>query len=65
MEALYQVNKSTYVDGRSEYWVSRYSEDGYVGTLADTVYEDGADATNWCLFHGTKEECEEYVRLHQ
>ena len=58
MQETYQVNISDTVDGKSIAWVSRYSPDGYVGRLTDTVYSDGSDSTNWCVFAGTKEECD-------
>ena len=57
----YQVNISDTVDGKSIAWVSRYSPDGYVGRLTDTVYSDGADSTDWCVFTGAKEECDNYA----
>lgn len=57
-QETYQVNISDTVDGKSIAWVSRYSRDGYVGRLTDTVYSDGSDSTNWCVFVGTKEECD-------
>lgn len=56
-----QVNFSEYVDGSYNYWMSDWSSDGYVGKLTDTVYMDGSDTTNWCLFVGTEEECREYI----
>ena len=58
---MFQVNYSEKVDGSSYYWISRYSPDGYVGKLVDTTYMDGSDTTNWCMFTGTKEECQEYI----
>ena len=56
-----QVNISENVDGQVTAWISDWSEDGYVGELTDTVYSDGADRTNWCVFCGTEEECQEYI----
>ena len=56
-----QVNISTDVDGNVTPWISDYSSDGYVGELIDQYYEDGADVTNWCVFVGTQEECQEYI----
>lgn len=61
MEKIMQVNLTERVDGTREYWTSIYSEDGYVGQLVDTVYADGADTTDWCLFVGTQDECESYI----
>lgn len=60
-EEEYQVNVTETVDGNSIAWVSRYSGDGYVGKLTDTVYSDGADVTDWCVFTGTKDECDNYA----
>lgn len=60
----YQVNVSTSVDGEVTAWISQHSADGYVGTLVDTQYVDGYDTTNWCVFTGTKEECEAYIAEH-
>ena len=61
----YQVNVSESVDGDVTPWISEWSEDGYVGTLVDTQYMDGCDTTNWCVFVGTRSECEAYIRKHQ
>lgn len=58
-----QVNVTDYVDGRREYWISEYSADGYSGALVDTVYKDGCDTTNWRVFVGTEEECQQYISL--
>lgn len=63
MKKIYQVNLTEKVDGSQEYWVSKWDADGYVGITTDTVYSDGVDQTNWCLFTGTKEECEHWVAL--
>ena len=59
-----QVNLTEKVTGESYYWVSQYDINGYVGKLTDTVYTDGADTTDWCLFVGTEEECEDYIEAH-
>lgn len=59
-----QVNISTSVDGIKTPWISDWSKDGYMGELVDTQYSDGADTTNWCVFCGTQEECEEYINKH-
>ena len=64
MEELFQVNITETVDGNVDVWISRYSDDGYVGILTDTAYEDGDDRTNWCVFFGTKSECESWVKNH-
>lgn len=61
---MYQVNVSTSVDGEVTAWISCYSADGYVGTLVDTQYMDGCDTTNWCVFAGTRQECEAYIAKH-
>lgn len=61
----YQVNYSEKVDGSSYFWISKYSEDGYVGILTDTVYLDGSDWTDWCQFVGTKQECEEFIKKNK
>lgn len=61
-EGRYQVNVSESVDGDITPWISEWSEDGYVGTLVDTQYMDGCDTTNWCVFVGTRSECEAYIR---
>lgn len=63
-EGRYQVNVSESVDGDITPWISEWSEDGYVGTLVDTQYMDGCDTTNWCVFVGTRSECEAYIRKH-
>ena len=44
-----------------EYWISEWSEDGFVGKTIDTTYSDGADTTDWCVFCGTQEECEKFI----
>ena len=60
-----QVNISEKVDGQVTAWISDWSEDGYVGELIDTQYLDGADRTNWCVFVGTQEECQEYIKTRE
>ena len=60
----YQVNVSESVDGDITPWISEYSNDGYVGKLVDTTYLDGSDTTDWCVFVGTRSECEAYIRKH-
>ena len=60
----FQVNVSTSVDDEVTPWISEWSEDGYVGVLTDTVYADGCDTTNWCVFTGTRQECEAYIAEH-
>ena len=60
-----QVNYTTRVYGTSTYWISEWSEDGYVGELTDTIYQDGSDSTDWCQFVGTQEECEEYIKSRE
>ena len=61
---MYQVNVSESVDGEVTPWISEWSEDGYVGKLVDTTYLDGSDTTDWCVFVGTRSECEAYIRKH-
>ena len=58
----YQVNVSTSVDDEVTAWIGEWSADGYVGRLIDTQYMDGCDETNWCVFVGTRRECEAYIR---
>lgn len=60
----YQVNVSTSVDNEVTAWISRHSAGGYVGVLVDTQYMDGCDTTNWCVFAGTRQECEAYIAEH-
>lgn len=60
----YQVNVSESVDGDVTPWISEWSNDGYVGRLVDTTYLDGCDTTDWCVFVGTRSECEAYIRKH-
>ena len=57
----YQVN-CTYNYGEVYAWVSLWSADGYVGRLIDNVAADDCKETNWCVFVGTKEECEKWVK---
>lgn len=59
-----QVNYTEKVNGDSYYWMSQFDENGYQGMLIDTQYEDGADTTDWCVFAGTPEECEQYIKKH-
>lgn len=59
-----QVNVSESVDGDITPWISEWSEDGYVGKLINTTYLDGSDTTDWCVFVGTRSECEAYIRKH-
>ncbi len=60
----YSVNKHTSVDGVVTYNIVSYSPDAYVGELVDTQYSDGASTTYWGIFHGRKDECERFIRLH-
>ena len=60
----YQVNVSTSVDDEVTAWISQHSADGYVGVLVDTTYIDGSDTTDWCVFAGTRSECEAYIAEH-
>ena len=61
---MYQVNISESVDGDVTPWISEWSKDGYVGKLVDTTYLDGSDTTDWCVFVGTRSECEAYIRKY-
>lgn len=61
---MFQVNRTTTVDGDVNYWISDYAEEGYVGELVDTQYSDGCDKTYWCIYAGTQEECEAYIAQH-
>lgn len=56
-----QVNYSEKVSGESYYWISNWSNNGFVGETIDTQYADGADTTDWCLFVGTEEDCKAYI----
>lgn len=59
-----QVNMSyDFVSDSVTYWTSEWSADGYKGRLNDTVYEDGASWTDWCLFVGTDEECAKFISI--
>lgn len=60
----HQVNISESVDGDITPWISEWSEDGYVGRLVDTTYIDGSDTTDWCVFVGTRSECEAFIHDH-
>ena len=54
----FQVNIHYSVDGSVSTSITRYNENGYVGELVDTQYTDGADSTDWCVFHGSRKQCE-------
>ena len=56
-EQEFQVNLHYSVNGETTTSITKYSEDGYVGNLVDTQYEDGADSTDWCIFHGSMIAC--------
>ena len=56
---LYQVNITTSVDDEKWAFVTRYSQDGYRGTTIGTRYADGYDSTEWCVFVGSRDECED------
>lgn len=56
-----QINITTTVDDEVCVWMSDWSDDGYVGETIDTQYMDGADRTNWCVFHGSTKDCLEYM----
>lgn len=57
----YQVNV-TYNYGDVYAWTSLWCSDGYVGRLIDNVALDDCQETNWCVFVGTKEECEQWIK---
>ena len=59
---IFQVNVSTDVDGNKEAWMSKYSPDGYIGRLTDTVYSDGSSYTDWAEYVGIEAECFHYMR---
>ena len=56
-----QVNRHIDVDGAISYSMATYTEGGYVGRTTGTVYSDGVEYTDWCLFVGTEEECLRYI----
>lgn len=59
---IWQVNINTDADNESSAFVSRFSPDGYQGVTINTYYADGCtDTTDWAVFVGTKEECQQYV----
>lgn len=62
---MVQVNISCSVDGAHEAYITSWPADGYTGRLIDTQYLDGADTTNWNVFHGTREECEQWIADHR
>jgi hypothetical protein len=57
----YQVNV-TYNYGEVYAWISLWCADGYVGRLIDNVAMDDCKETNWCVFAGTQEECEQWIK---
>lgn len=60
---MYQVNGTyDFINDSYEYAISQYSENGYKGRLTDTVYEGGSSYTDWCLFVGDLNQCEEYIK---
>ena len=61
MEGLKQINRHISVDGNINYNVAAYAEGGYVGRTTDTVYSDGAEYTDRCVFVGTEEECQLFI----
>ena len=60
----FQVNVTYSVNGDISPNITKWSSDGYVGRLVDTQYMDGCDETDWCVFVGTKEECQKYISEH-
>lgn len=57
-----QVNFTVFKDGSYTYWVSKHSNHSFVGLLTDKVYDDGTkDETDYCIFHGTKKECLQWI----
>lgn len=62
MEETWQVNIHTDADDEACANVSRFSPDGYQGVTINTYYADGCtDTTDWAVFVGTKEECQQYA----
>lgn len=61
-EELFKVNRHTDVDGYIEYSITHWDEKGYVGRTTDTVYSDGCSYTDWCVYVGTKDECEAFIK---
>lgn len=58
----WQVNININADDVSSAFISRFSLDGYQGVTINTRYADGCtDETDWAVFVGTKEECQQYV----
>lgn len=59
---IWQVNINIDADDVSSAFITRFSPDGYQGLTVNTRYADGcADVTDWAVFVGTKEECQQYV----
>lgn len=63
MKEFYQVNGYySHVEELYEYGIIRYNENGHQGRTTGTVYLDGgSDFTDWCLFVGTLEDCQQYI----
>ena len=59
---MYQVNIHYLIDSYSAS-IAEFDADGYKGRVIDTVYEDGAIYTDYCVFTGSYEECEDYVKF--
>ena len=62
MEKLFQVNIVRSLREGERYTITRHSANGHVGITIGMAYQDGYDCTDWCLFIGTWEECQEYIR---
>lgn len=60
----YQVNFSSTIWGE-EYSISRYDKDGYIGRCYGTTYSDFQEYTDYGVFIGTNDACEQYIREHQ
>lgn len=59
---MFQVNVRHYMEGGIHADIRPHSENSYVGRLTDAVYLDGCDYTDWCVFVGSRKECEDYAK---
>ena len=63
MEELFQVNLVySLCDDEERYFITRHSTNGYIGITMGMSYQDGYNCTDWCIFIGTWEECQTYIR---
>lgn len=63
MIKIYQVNICEKVNGEKYANVTSFGEDGYKGVTIDCTYEDGCDQTNWGVYAGTLEACNEVKNI--